>query len=116
MKRETLQYAKATLALIVGLSMQPVGVAQQLYWLGVLAGGNFSIANDVSDDGSVVVGFSYSGAGDRAFRWVLGGTMVNLGIPSNTVRSYANALTADGTMVFGSAASSGGAWRSLPVA
>lgn len=38
--------------------------------LGDLPGGDFfSVANDVSDDGSIIVGFSHTGLGNEAFVW-----------------------------------------------
>jgi probable HAF family extracellular repeat protein len=52
--------------------------SQSLTWLGVLPGGRWSEAWDVSADGSVVVGTSDSANGRRAFRW-RNGVMQDLG-------------------------------------
>ena len=55
------------------------GTAQSMTDLGTL-GGNYSYANLVSADGSVVVGFSYdSSSQGRAFRWTSAGGMTDLG-------------------------------------
>ncbi len=58
--------------------------------LGELRGGsNGSEAHDVSDDGLVVVGFSFSTNGTEAFRWE-NGTMVALGdLPGGGFFSHA---------------------------
>lgn len=70
--------------------------------LGDLPGGLFqSWANDVSGDGSVVVGLGHTDGGIEAFRWTAGG-MVGLGdLPGGNHYSEALAVSADGTVVVG---------------
>ena len=52
-----------------------------MQWLGQLPGGSWSYANDVSYDGSVVVGISHTGPGGEteAFRWTSDGGIQGLG-------------------------------------
>jgi len=70
--------------------------------LGVLSGGNFSYATDVSADGLVVCGSSTSSGGQRAFRWTQSGGMVSLGALSGfTNYSTATAMSADGSVIAG---------------
>ena len=79
--------------------------------LGTL-GGNYSYANAVSADGSVVVGQTQiTGGQNRAFRWTSAG-MVDLGTFGGTF-SYANAVSADGSVVVGLAQISGGQNRAF---
>ncbi|GIV35498.1 MAG: hypothetical protein KatS3mg031_3033 [Chitinophagales bacterium] len=74
--------------------------SQSLTWLGTL-GGNASIANDVSDDGPVVVGYSYTpDVSKRAFSWSPTSGMVNLGALGGD-ESVANAVSADGSIIVG---------------
>lgn len=74
--------------------------SQSLTWLGTL-GGNGSIANDVSDDGPVVVGYSSTpDASKRAFSWSPTSGMVNLGALGGD-ESVANAVSADGSIIVG---------------
>ena len=70
--------------------------------LGDLPGGQyFSTANDVSADGSVVVGESRSENGDQAFRWE-NGVMNGLGdLPGGQFQSEANGISADGSVIVG---------------
>jgi probable HAF family extracellular repeat protein len=72
--------------------------------LGDLPGGNVnSTATGISDDGTVVVGQSFSSDGPEAFRWTAGGGMVGLGVLSNAnFESGANAVSGDGAVVVGS--------------
>ncbi len=68
--------------------------------LGFLSGHSDSIANDVSNDGSVVVGSSSLSAVPRAARWV--STVIeDLGVISGDTSSVANSVSADGTVVVG---------------
>src|SRR3990170_6228523 len=61
-------------------------------------GGNSNGANDVSSDGSVIVGFSHNSAGDPyAFRWVNGIGMEQIG----TFYSFAQGVSGDGSTVTG---------------
>ncbi len=75
--------------------------------LGDLPGGDISsTATGVSDNGSVVVGFSGvtdQGGGSReAFRWTSAGGMVGLGdLPGGFFRSKAEGVSADGSVVVG---------------
>jgi probable HAF family extracellular repeat protein len=81
--------------------------------LGDLPGGGFeSYATAVSADGSVVVGAGrFSGAvntteGREAFRWTQAGGMVGLGdLPGGRFGSYAQAVSADGSVVVGTSPS-----------
>src|SRR5262245_37489475 len=75
--------------------------AASLTPLGDLPGGQFaSRANDVSADGSVIVGSSYSASGLEAFRWTSGGGMVGLGdLPGGSFGSAASGVSADGSVV-----------------
>ena len=71
--------------------------------LGSLAGAPFgSQAMGVSDDGSVVVGGSYSSLGYEPFRWTEAGGMVGLGhLSAGASSSEANDTSADGSVVVG---------------
>ena len=61
-------------------------------------GGNSTGANDVSSDGSIIVGSSNNSAGDPyAFRWVEGNGMEQIG----TFYSFALAVSGDGLTVTG---------------
>jgi probable HAF family extracellular repeat protein len=69
--------------------------------LGWLPGGFSSVANDISADGSVVVGHSGSSAGLHAFRWTSAAGMVDLGVPPlpGADTSSAAAISADGAVI-----------------
>jgi probable HAF family extracellular repeat protein len=71
--------------------------------LGDLPGGFVeSCANGVSADGSVVVGWSKSGAGAEAFRWTQSGGMVGLGdLPGGEFLSIGKGVSANGSVVVG---------------
>lgn len=71
--------------------------------VGVLEGGTISHAYGVNSDGSVVVGNSESGAGQRAFRWTRLGGMVSLGTLMGD-STHAGAVSDDGTVVTGNSA------------
>ncbi len=75
--------------------------------LGDLPGGAFvSLANDVSDDGSVVVGESEQADGREAFRWTAADGMQGLGdLPGGTFRSTAWGVSGDGSVIVGASAS-----------
>jgi probable HAF family extracellular repeat protein len=69
--------------------------------LGDLAGGeSFSAALAVSGDGNVVVGYSKSESGVRAFRWE-NGTITELNPSLGSTDYYANAVSADGSVIVG---------------
>ena len=75
--------------------------------LGDLPGGIFmSQAQDISSDGNVIVGKSWSEFGQEAFRWSNTEDMVGLGdLPGGEHRSIAFAVSADGSIVVGHATS-----------
>ncbi len=78
-----------------GLGSMPVG-------LGILPGGNYSNARDVSADGSVIVGISASSDGEQAYRWTAETEMVPLGdLPGGDFFSVATGVSADGSVVTG---------------
>ena len=70
-----------------------------------LPGGSFSSsANDVSADGSVVVGVATTSAGDQAFRWTQSAGIQPLeegDSPSGFDESQALAVSSDGTVIVG---------------
>lgn len=82
--------------------------------LGALPGGTpdfsgyLSLATGASHDGSVVIGWSRSGTGERGFRWTAADGMQSLGTLPGGTRSYANAVDATGTIIAG-ASDAGGA-------
>ena len=71
--------------------------------LGDLPGGAFlSLAHDISDDGSVIVGESESSEGTEAFVWTRKAGMSGLSdLPGGAFRSVANGVSGDGTVVGG---------------
>jgi probable HAF family extracellular repeat protein len=79
--------------------------AQQPFFMGLgdLPGGTFwSLASDVSGDGSVVVGWSNGDAENEAFRWTRETGMVNLGV---VVQGFAESVlvSTDGSTIVGTA-------------
>jgi len=60
-----------------------------------------SSGNDISADGSVIVGSSTAPTGFVAFRWTQAGGMVALASLPGETRSVANAVSADGTVTVG---------------
>jgi probable HAF family extracellular repeat protein len=71
--------------------------------LGFLGGNVLSaLANDVSADGSVVVGHSNSPVGEQAFIWTAQDGMRGLGVLPGDTSSSAVAIAADGATVVGS--------------
>lgn len=85
---------------------------EEAFFMGVgdLPGGAVgSEARDISDDGTVVVGWSYSASsGDRqaAFRWTQAGGMVPLGdLPGGRYQCLAFCVSADGSHVAGQSSS-----------
>jgi probable HAF family extracellular repeat protein len=96
------------LVLLVLLALSSAGRADFVP-LGDLPGGTFfSIANGVSADGGVVVGYGRSASEDElAFRWTQAGGMVSLGTLDNSV-SRANGVSGDGAVVVGISSSNSG--------
>jgi len=103
-------------SVVVGWARNAAGQYRAFRWangvmqdLGTL-GGNQSEAYGVSADGSVVIGWAQNAAGQwHAFRWVLtdpatgAGTMYNLGTLPGGGWSIAFGVSADGSVVVGSA-------------
>ncbi|TVQ02391.1 MAG: autotransporter domain-containing protein, partial [Roseinatronobacter sp.] len=79
--------------------------------------GSSSRAYGVNADGSVVVGSGDSSDGTRAFRWVAGAGMENLGTLTGGSSSRAYGVNADGSVVVGVSGSSAGdrafIWRGV---
>jgi probable HAF family extracellular repeat protein len=97
--------------MVVAWAAQP-SLAQQLIWLGTL-GGDESLANAVSADGSVVVGWARNAAGKhRAFRWTAARGMQDLGTLGGSV-SVATGVSADGSVVVGEAENAAGQRRAF---
>jgi probable HAF family extracellular repeat protein len=71
--------------------------------LGDLRGGRFySVASDVSGDGSVIVGTSINVNGTEAFRWTESGGMVGLGdLPGGGFYSDNSRVSGDGSVIVG---------------
>ena len=96
------------------LAVAPVQAAS-FQGLGDLSGGRYySVATDVSADGSTVVGSSYIGEeadGDpvsEAFTWTIDDGMIGLGhFPDGNPGSYAYCVSADGSVVVGRARDAG---------
>jgi probable HAF family extracellular repeat protein len=103
---------------VVAWAAQP-SLAQRLTWLGTL-GGRSSAATGVSADGSVVVGWTYSGSevlpplGQyHAFRWTAARGMQNLGTLPGSSKSAAYGVSADGSVVVGKAWNDAGKARAF---
>lgn len=79
--------------------------ASGLVDIGVLPGGSYSSANDVTGDGSLVVGTGDNNAGTQVpWTWTLADGMVPLDLPvgiSPTDSSDCNSVAADGSVVVG---------------
>ncbi|MEO8277845.1 MAG: PEP-CTERM sorting domain-containing protein [Thermoanaerobaculia bacterium] len=76
--------------------------------LGVLPGGSYSssMPNDISFDGSVIVGESQSSRGTQAFRWTLSTGMVGLGdLGGKDPYSSASGISGDGRVIVGNSRS-----------
>jgi probable HAF family extracellular repeat protein len=69
--------------------------------LGVLPGGNYSFAFDVSADGSTIAGSSETPESTEAFRWTSDTGMVSLVTLPGLLESEARALSPDGSVVVG---------------
>ncbi len=100
--------------LVIGALSSSSADEPRLIWLGTLPGGNFALADDVTDDGNAVVGYSSTSSGERAFLWRTGVGLTSIGTVSGfDNRSYAHAIAlVDGVVqVVGSSANSSGQWR-----
>ncbi len=95
---------------IVGYLQLGSGVHEAFRWtatsgtvgLGDLpGGGSYSIAQGTSDDGRVVVGGGTTASGGRAFRWVEGSGMQDIGTLPGGNFSWAYGVSPDGTQVVG---------------
>ena len=95
----------STFAVILGVSSAADAAPPRFIALGDLSGGDtFSVARDVSADGSKVVGLSKSGAlpAGEAFVWTAGTGMTGLGsLSSFAPFSDASAISADGAWIVG---------------
>jgi probable HAF family extracellular repeat protein len=81
--------------------------AQSLTDLGTLTGSGYSFASGVSANGNVVVGYSNSTNGDRAFRWT-NNVMTDLGTLTGGGNSWASGVSANGNVVVGYSNSTNG--------
>ncbi|MCS6965922.1 MAG: HAF repeat-containing protein [Candidatus Kapabacteria bacterium] len=105
-----MKYAAGIGVITIVLCAEAVG--QSLTWLGT---GNqrYSVAFDVSADGSVVVGFLTDGAElARAFRWTAATGIQELGTFGGR-GSIAHAVSANGLVIVGEADSADGATRAF---
>ena len=68
---------------------------------GVVGSGERSVANGVSADGSVIVGWRLGLDNFEAFRWTEATGIVGLGIPDDAVQSFAEGVSADGKIIVG---------------
>lgn len=105
-----MRYAAGLGVAVLVLCAEAVG--QRLVWLGT---GNqpYSVALDVSADGSVVVGFLTDGTElTRAFRWTAATGIQELGTFGGR-GSVARAVSANGLVIVGEADSANGAIRAF---
>ncbi|MFG0285406.1 MAG: hypothetical protein ACF8R7_13395 [Phycisphaerales bacterium JB039] len=73
--------------------------AEGMIGLGTLS--SSSIANAVSADGSVIVGWAGMPTGHQAFRWTETEGLVGLGVPDGASLTYANGLSDGGQFIVG---------------
>ena len=91
---------RLTIALITLHLSLPCFAAMSFQGISDLPGGiYFSQANDISSDGTVVVGSSSSDEGEQAIVWTNAGGMIGLGITGG--QSLAHGASSDGTTVVG---------------
>lgn len=64
-------------------------------------GGNYSEANAISGDGTIIVGQSDSASGLQPFRWTAAGGMVGLGHLPGSTNDVARAVSGDGSVIVG---------------
>lgn len=83
--------------------------------LGVLSGKTASEARSVSDNGSVIVGFSGNGSlySSVAFRWTQASDMVSLSTLTDGTYSAAYGVSADGSVVVGESDTTSGYYRAF---
>jgi probable HAF family extracellular repeat protein len=82
--------------------------------LGDFPGGAFeSLAQRVSADGSVVIGYGTTASGKQAFRWTQADGMVSLGnLPDGSFKqSWAESVSADGSVIVGYGDPDGSGWN-----
>lgn len=98
--------------LVVASFMVKPAFSASFQGLGDLPGGDYdSKANDVSSDGSVVVGTGVSASGPaEAFRWAEATGMVGLGGVGFSNDSMAHGVSADGSVVVGVSVSEAFRW------
>ncbi len=106
-KRQRIKRWSALLLAIAVVLVGPVSAGfsstASFQGLGDLPGGSvWSIAYDISADGSTVVGDSYSASGREAFRWTKASGLRGLGVmPVENAYSSASSVSGDGGYVTG---------------
>jgi len=108
------------LALALGLAPASSGATALFVPLGQLLDGAATVANDVSGDGTTVIGRATTAGGSgEAFVWTASGGMVGLGdLPTGNSSSQAWAVSGDGSVVAGTGtySTTGGSTGGLPQA
>jgi probable HAF family extracellular repeat protein len=97
----------------MGLLTAASASAASFQGLGDFPGGSFeSLAQRVSADGSVVIGYGTTATGQQAFRWTRGTGMVSLGnLPDGSFKQTdATGVSADGAVVVGYGDPVGSGW------
>ena len=94
-------------ALLFSLTQMSFATTASFQGLGALAGGTFeSYGEDVSADGSVVVGWSLTASGWQGFCWTQSGGMESLS--GNFQQSLAYGISADGKVIVGGGSNESG--------
>ena len=97
-------------AVVVGTCSGPGSQSQGFHWTaatGMVGLGGFpgqpleGYARATNADGSVIVGWSKMGAATHAYRWTAQSGLVSLGVAPGYTSSYAEDVSADGTVVVG---------------
>ena len=104
MRFQTTHMLVSLLVIVPGLARTGAGSEVSFVPLGAFPDGPYShsVADDISADGSVVVGISRGAAGLEAFRWTEADGMIGLGdLPGGSYFSDAAAVSADGLTVVG---------------